>query len=56
MRQVPVVEVHISNIFAREEYRHHSLTASACSGCITGFGLKGYEIALQSLINGLVVE
>lgn len=44
---IPVIEVHISNIYAREEYRHISLTASKCAGCITGLGLKGYELALQ---------
>lgn len=44
---VPVIEVHISNIYAREEYRQKSLTASKCVGCITGLGYKGYELALQ---------
>lgn len=44
---IPVIEVHISNIYAREEYRKTSLTASKCVGCITGLGLKGYELALQ---------
>jgi len=44
---IPVVEVHISNIYAREEYRKQSLTASKCVGCITGLGLKGYELAVQ---------
>lgn len=48
---VPVVEVHISNIYAREEYRKTSLTASKCVGCITGLGLMGYELALQYFIN-----
>ncbi len=48
---VPVVEVHISNIYAREEYRKTSLTASSCVGCITGLGLTGYELALQYFIN-----
>lgn len=56
MRQLPVIEVHISNIFAREYYRQQMLTAAACSGCITGFGLKGYRIAVESLINGLIAE
>lgn len=48
---IPVVEVHISNIYAREEYRKTSLTASRCVGCITGLGLTGYELALQYFIN-----
>ena len=45
----PAIEVHISNIFAREEYRHHSLLTSACRGIICGLGLKGYELALAAL-------
>ncbi len=45
----PVVEVHISNIHAREEYRHLSLITANCAGMITGFGLKGYEMALSYL-------
>ncbi|MCX6231524.1 MAG: type II 3-dehydroquinate dehydratase [Bacteroidetes bacterium] len=44
----PVVEVHISNIFAREEYRHISLIAPNCKGSIIGFGINGYRMALQS--------
>ena len=44
---IPVVEVHISNIYAREEFRKTSFTASKCVGCITGLGLTGYELALQ---------
>lgn len=46
----PKIEVHLSNIFAREEYRHHSLITSACRGMICGLGLLGYEMALRSLI------
>lgn len=45
--QTPVVEVHISNIHAREEYRHLSLITAHCAGMITGFGLKGYKLAIQ---------
>jgi 3-dehydroquinate dehydratase-2 len=44
----PVVEVHISNIFAREDFRHVSYIGRQCVGCISGFGLKGYELALKS--------
>jgi 3-dehydroquinate dehydratase II len=43
----PVVEVHISNIFAREEYRHVSYLGKHCKGSISGFGLMSYELALQ---------
>ena len=45
----PAIEVHISNIFAREEYRHHSLLSSACRGIICGLGLKGYQLAIEAL-------
>jgi 3-dehydroquinate dehydratase-2 len=47
---IPVIEVHISNIFAREEFRHTSLIAPVCLGSISGFGLKSYELAVQALI------
>lgn len=43
---VPVVEVHISNITNRESFRHNSLLSPVCVGCVFGFGLKGYEVAL----------
>ncbi|MEE3998869.1 type II 3-dehydroquinate dehydratase [Tenacibaculum sp. FZY0031] len=46
----PVVEVHISNIHAREEFRHVSYIAPNAKGVIFGFGLKGYELALQSFL------
>ena len=46
----PTIEVHISNIFAREEYRHHSLLSSACRGAIIGLGLDGYKYAIEALI------
>jgi len=44
---IPVIEVHISNISARESFRHDSMLSSVCEGCIFGFGLKGYELALN---------
>ena len=47
----PVLEVHISNIFAREEYRHVSLISKHCVGIISGFGLKSYELAINSFLN-----
>ena len=46
---VPVIEVHISNLFGREQYRRHSFITGACKGQICGFGLNGYEIALNAL-------
>ncbi|MEI6766533.1 MAG: type II 3-dehydroquinate dehydratase [Bacteroidota bacterium] len=45
-----VVEVHITNVFAREEYRHISLIAPACKGSISGFGLDSYRLALESFL------
>ena len=47
---IPVVEVHISNIFEREEFRHHSFTAEAAVHSIAGHGLEGYAEAIQYLI------
>ena len=46
----PVIEVHISNIYAREEYRRHSLLSDACRGVICGLGLEGYRFALEGLL------
>ena len=46
----PVVEVHISNTFARETFRHHSFIAAHASGIVIGFGLKSYELALHSFL------
>ena len=46
-----VVEVHISNIFAREEFRKHSYVSAKCAGVISGLGLKGYELAVIYLLN-----
>ena len=46
---LPVIEVHLSNIFRREEFRHHSYISRAASGVICGFGLKGYVLALDAM-------
>ena len=46
----PVVEVHISNVHAREEFRHKSMISSACKGVIAGFGLDSYRLAIEALI------
>jgi 3-dehydroquinate dehydratase-2 len=46
----PVIEVHLSNIFAREEFRKHSYLSPVCKAVISGFGLKGYELAIESLL------
>jgi len=49
--KAPVVEVHISNVFQREDYRHHSYLSPACKGVICGFGLDSYRLALEALIH-----
>ena len=46
-----VIEVHISNVHSREEYRHVSMIAAACKGVICGFGLNSYKLALQALLD-----
>ena len=46
----PVVEVHISNLFGREQYRRNSVLSSVCAGFISGFGLDGYELAVLSFL------
>ena len=46
----PVVEVHISNVHAREEFRRHSVISPACKGVIAGFGLHSYQLAIEALI------
>ena len=49
--KAPVVEVHISNVHAREEFRHKSMISCACKGVILGFGLDSYRLALEALMN-----
>ena len=49
--KTPVIEVHISNIFAREEFRHNSIIAAKCKGSISGFGLNSYKLAIESFFN-----
>ena len=49
--KIPTIEVHISNIHAREEFRHHSYLTSRCKGMICGLGLKGYELAIRYFLN-----
>ncbi|RUL59325.1 type II 3-dehydroquinate dehydratase [Prevotella koreensis] len=47
----PVVEVHISNVHAREDFRHHSMLSAVCMGVICGFGLDSYRLAVEAIIN-----
>lgn len=50
---IPCVEVHLSNVFQREEFRHHSYLSPACIGVICGFGVKSYELAVEALAERL---
>lgn len=47
----PVIEVHISNVHKREEFRHKSMISCACSGIICGFGLDSYRLGIEALVN-----
>jgi 3-dehydroquinate dehydratase-2 len=53
MLRAPLVEVHISNIHAREEFRHHSVVSGVATGVIAGLGLDGYRLALEYLARSL---
>jgi 3-dehydroquinate dehydratase-2 len=46
----PTIEVHISNVYKREEFRHHSMLAASCKGVIAGFGMHSYRLAIESLL------
>ncbi|MDO3643101.1 type II 3-dehydroquinate dehydratase [Mucilaginibacter sp. L3T2-6] len=47
----PVIEVHISNVYKREEFRHHSMLAASCRGVIAGFGMDSYRLAVENLLD-----
>ena len=50
--KTPVIEVHISNVYKREEFRHKSLLAANCRGVIAGFGMDSYRLAIENFVNG----
>jgi len=50
--KTPVIEVHISNVYKREEFRHKSLLAVNCRGVIAGFGMDSYRLAIENFVNG----
>jgi 3-dehydroquinate dehydratase II len=52
----PVIEVHLSNVFRREAFRHHSFVSAAARGVICGFGAKGYELAIEAMASILAGE
>ena len=49
--KTPVIEVHISNVHQREEFRHHSFISAACKGVICGFGLDSYRLAIEAFLS-----
>jgi len=51
LTDLPIIEIHISNVFAREKYRHHSYISPIADGVICGFGTKGYLMALEAMID-----
>jgi len=51
--QIPFIEVHLSNVFSREAFRHHSFLSDVAVGCIFGLGPQGYELALQAALKNL---
>lgn len=54
MTDVPIIEVHISNVFAREEFRHHSFIAPVATGVISGLGGEGYAYALRAVASKII--
>ena len=48
--KTPVIEIHISNVHARESFRHHSYLSAVCKGVLFGFGIKGYDLAIESFL------